>query len=130
MQRQHDDRRMAVPNIPLPLLINFLPADQNAWTDPSESPNRGLPPSFLDTLDRVDKKSLKKDDTCPICATPYLEDQFPLVVKLRCGHKFDLECIGIWFKERSSCPMCRQGVEKIKPVVISDDEEEYDDTYS
>lgn len=118
-------------NIPLPLLINFLPTEGEPFAETSEdSANRGLPPSFLDTLDRVDKKSLKKDDTCPICTTPYLEDQYPLVVRLRCGHKFDLECIGIWFKEHSSCPMCRQGVEKRKPIVIPDDEEEYDDTFS
>jgi len=120
--------------IPLYPLINFLPSDQLEAALPalltSESPNRGLPPSFLDTLDRVDKKTLKKDDTCPICTTPHLDDQYPLVVKLKCGHKFDLECIGIWFKERSTCPMCRSSVEKKRPVVIPDDEEEYDDTYS
>lgn len=121
-----------VPNMPLSLLINFLPPEQEAaWPASltSGSPNRGLPPSFLDTLDRVDKKTIKKDDTCPICTIPYLDDKYPLVVKLKCGHKFDLECIGIWFKEHSTCPMCRSSVEK-KPVVILDDEEEYDDAYS
>lgn len=98
---------------------------------PDQNPNQGLPQEFLDTLDRVDKKSLKKDDICPICTTPYLENQYPLVVKLRCGHRFDLECVEIWFKEHSSCPMCRQGAEKPKkPVETHDDEEEYDDTYS
>jgi len=109
-----------------------MPTEPDNWpgvTDAAAS-HRGLPPTFLDTLDRVDKKSLKKDDTCPICATPYLEDQYPLVVKLRCGHKFDLECIGIWFKERSTCPMCRQAAEKPKPEPVPNDEEEYDDTYS
>lgn len=111
--------------IPFSLVMNVLPTE-----GVHDDARRGLPQSFLDTLDRVDRKTLKKDDTCPICATPYLEDQYPLVVKLRCGHKFDLECIGIWFKEHSSCPMCRQNVEKQKPIPIPDDEEEYDDTYS
>lgn len=118
-------------DIPLSLLINFISTEGDPFADsPQDSANRGLPPSFLDTLDRVDKQSLKKDDTCPICTTPYLEDQYPLVVRLRCGHEFDLECIGIWFKEHSSCPMCRQGAEKRKPIVVPDDEEEYDDTFS
>jgi Ring finger domain len=109
----------------------MLPPEGDAWANiPSDTANRGLPASFLDTLDRVDKKSLKKDDICPICTTPYLEEEFPLVVKLRCGHKFDLECVGIWFKEHSSCPMCRQGAQKQKPIIVPDDEEEYDDTYS
>jgi hypothetical protein len=117
-------QRLPLSNNTLSLLTSLLPGLS------PDTPDRGLPPSFLDTLDRVDKKTLKKDDTCPICATPYLEDKYPLVVKLQCGHKFDLECIGIWFKEHSSCPMCRSAVEKRKPVVIPDDEEEYDDTYS
>jgi Ring finger domain len=111
--------------IPISLVVNALPSE-----GVNDDAHRGLPQSFLDTLDRVDKKALKKDDTCPICATPYLEDQYPLVVKLGCGHKFDLECIGIWFKEHSTCPMCRQSVEKQKPIPVPDDEEEYDDTYS
>ena len=120
-----------MPNVALSLLATILAQEQNPLpaTDNSTR-NYGLHPSFLDTLDRVDKKTLKRDDVCPICTTPYLENQFPLVVKLRCGHKFDLECIGIWFKEHSSCPMCRQGVEKREPVVTPDDEEEYDDTFS
>jgi Ring finger domain len=109
----------------------MLSAEQlGRLSDAANAKTGGLPASFLDSLDRVDKKSLKMDDVCPICATPYLEDQYPLVVKLRCGHKFDLECIGIWFKEHSNCPMCRQPVERRKPVAIPDDEEEYDDTYS
>ena len=128
--------QLQAPMLTMPLypLINFVTSDQleAAWpaSSTSASPNRGLPPSFLDTLDRVDKKTLKKDDTCPICTTPHLDDQYPLVVKLKCGHKFDLECIGIWFKEHSTCPMCRSSAEKKPPVVIPDDEEEYDDTYS
>ena len=119
-------------NIALRSLINLLPPERDpGWPSGlNEGPNRGLPPDFLDTLDRVDKKTLKRDEICPICTTPYLEDQYPLVVKLRCGHKFDLECVGIWFKEHSSCPMCRQVAEKPKPVMVPDDEEEYDDSYS
>ena len=108
------------------LLIGSVASEEGIL---SNTENKGLPASFLDTLDRVDKRSLKKDDTCPICTTPYLEEQYPLVVKLRCGHKFDLECVGIWFKEHSTCPMCRQSPERRKPVIIPD-EEEYDDSYS
>jgi Ring finger domain len=120
----------ALPNIPLSVYYNLIPGQVAQSPSQTSAGDHGLSPSFLDTLDRVDKKTLKKDDLCAICTTPYLEDQFPLVVKLRCGHRFDLECIGIWFKEHSTCPMCRQQVEKQKPVVISDKEEEYDDTYS
>lgn len=33
----------------------------------------GVPDSFLDELERVPKKDLKKDDSCAICRIPFLE---------------------------------------------------------
>jgi hypothetical protein len=38
---------------------------------------KGVPDSFLDELDRVPKKELKKDQTCPICNLPFLEGKYP-----------------------------------------------------
>ena len=43
---------------------------------------KGLPASFIDGLDRVPKKSLKKDDECPICGIPFLEGQLWLQVSV------------------------------------------------
>ncbi|EMR11341.1 hypothetical protein PNEG_00370 [Pneumocystis murina B123] len=86
----------------------------------------GLPDNFMDTLDRVPKKVLKKDDMCSICKTSFLEDKYPFVVKLPCGHKFD-ECIGVWLKISATCPVCRKLVLKERPIVSQD---EYDDIYS
>ena len=43
--------------------------------DSAEHPPRelqGVPDSFLDDLERVPKKSLKEDDSCPICSEPFL----------------------------------------------------------
>jgi hypothetical protein len=44
----------------------------------------GVPDGFTDTLERVPKNRLKDTDTCPICNTAFLEDKFPLVVRLPC----------------------------------------------
>lgn len=33
----------------------------------------GVPDSFLDELERVPKKDLKKDDECAICRVPFLD---------------------------------------------------------
>jgi len=44
----------------------------------------GVPDGFTDTLERVSKNRLKDSDTCPICNTAFLEDKFPLVVRLPC----------------------------------------------
>lgn len=36
---------------------------------------KGLPAEFLDGLDRVSKKSLKKDDECQICGIAFLDGE-------------------------------------------------------
>lgn len=50
---------------------------QNADDPPSEL--KGCPDSFLDELERVPNKSLKKTDTCPICVNPFLEGQYQML---------------------------------------------------
>jgi Ring finger domain len=92
--------------------------------------HQGVPPFFLDSLDRIPKKNLKSSDECPICATNYLEDEYPLVVRLPCNrlHHFDLECIGAWLKLNSTCPLCRKNLVQRKEQ-MEDSEEEFDDTY-
>lgn len=89
-------------------------------------------------LDRVPRTSLKETQTCPICNNPFLEDEYPLVVRLPCHstHLFDLECIRPWLRLRGTCPLDRtdfakQEREKAearrkKPV---EDDEEWDGMY-
>ncbi|XDG05719.1 hypothetical protein ABKA04_005334 [Annulohypoxylon sp. FPYF3050] len=90
----------------------------------------GVRQEYLDSLDRVPKKKLKQDDSCPICAENYLDDPYPLVVELPCNghHQFDLECVGPWLQSKGTCPMCRHDLTKKKVIEIpKDDEEEEDD---
>lgn len=98
----------------------------------------GAPQEFLDGLDRVSKKVLKDDDTCPICTARFLDDEYPLVVRLPCNtkHKFDLECIGPWLMVNASCPLCRvEFLKKKEPPIDTtkqeeeEEEEEFDDLY-
>lgn len=98
----------------------------------------GAPQEFLDGLDRVPKKVLKDDDTCPICTARFLDDEYPLVVRLPCStkHKFDMECIGPWLMVNASCPLCRvEFLKKKEPPVDTtiqkdeEEEEEFDDLY-
>ena len=45
----------------------------------AEDPPRevqGVPDSFLDELERVPKKALKPNESCPICSNPFLEGEF------------------------------------------------------
>jgi hypothetical protein len=106
---------------------------QTQIEDPPEKV-AGVPQSYLDELERVPKKSLKKDDMCPICAEKFLDDEFPLVVQLPCHktHRFDLECVGPWLTVQGTCPLDRKELLKKKevPKVETDEEEDYDDQFS
>jgi Ring finger domain len=90
----------------------------------------GVRQEFLDGLDRVSKKSLKKDDACPICAERFLDDPYCLVVELPChkSHRFDLECVSPWLQSKGTCPMCRKDMtaKKKAPAPVNDDDEEGD----
>ena len=44
----------------------------------------GVPDGFMDALERVPKKQLRAGMICPICGNEFLEDPYPLVVRLAC----------------------------------------------
>ncbi|RFU32769.1 hypothetical protein B7463_g3532, partial [Scytalidium lignicola] len=92
---------------------------------------KGLPQSFLDELERVPKGKLKKEDTCPICAERFLDDEYPLVVVLPChgSHLFDLECVGPWLMLQGTCPLDRKELGKRKEVVRVEKDEDEDEDY-
>ncbi len=90
----------------------------------------GVSQAYLDALDRVPRRRLGADETCPICVERYLDDPYALVVELPChaSHRFDLECVGPWLLANGSCPLCRTDLTKTKQaVVLPDDDEEEDD---
>ncbi|KAJ5928896.1 hypothetical protein N7466_007852 [Penicillium verhagenii] len=99
----------------------------------------GVSEEFCDALDRVPKSSLKPDQTCPICGNSFLDDEYPLVVKLPCHptHIFDMECVRPWLRLRGTCPLdrvdfakqLREKEEAKKKLVEEDEEEEWDGMY-
>ncbi|KAI4871140.1 hypothetical protein F4820DRAFT_7261 [Hypoxylon rubiginosum] len=112
-------------------LLESLAAELEADMGSPPDAVPGVPQEYLDGLDRVSTKSLKKGDDCPICAEEFLADPYPLVVELPCPgrHRFDLECVGPWLLGKGTCPMCRHDLTKKKAVEIpkDDDEDELDD---
>ncbi|GES63605.1 uncharacterized RING finger protein YBR062C [Aspergillus terreus] len=108
----------------------------------AETPPReveGVSEEFCDVLDRVPRAALKPDQSCPICNNPFLEDKYPLVVRLPCHptHLFDLECVRPWLRLRGTCPLDRtdfakqerEKAEARRKKPVEDDEEEWDGMY-
>lgn len=120
--------------------------------EPDNADNKGVSQEFLDSLERVsiDKLPNKETADCPICTNKFIDDKYPLLVKLPCsvqqvngkkakGHIFDLECIGPWLKVNSTCPLCRFDVlevnkkrkekleEELRKAKEEDDEDEEED---
>ncbi|EME50275.1 hypothetical protein DOTSEDRAFT_20643 [Dothistroma septosporum NZE10] len=98
---------------------------------------QGVSDEFVSSLERIPKKSLKKDMDCAICREEFLDDQYPLVVRLPCfrEHVYDLECIEPWLKTQGCCPLCRKDFRKKKEPPVAkreeeEEEEEYDDMYA
>lgn len=119
----------------LQMLQSMLSSNNGIVTLDEDKKTEGIDDSFLDTLQRVNVKKLKDDDTCPICTNEYKSDSHPLVVELPCNskHRFDLECIGPWLKLNKTCPLCRVDVTKRKKEIMkyvdSEEEEEGWDMY-
>ena len=100
----------------------------------------GLPYRYPTELERVPRKLLQKTMDCPICSNPFLDDPYPLVVRLPCSpkHMFDLECIAPWLKLQATCPLDRKDVsgrkkkevEEPKAEEADEEEGEWDDMYA
>lgn len=60
-------------------------------------------------LERIPASKLKESQSCPICNNPFLDDPYPLVVRLPChtSHMFDFECVRPWLRLRGTCPLDR-----------------------
>ncbi|KAI9859177.1 MAG: hypothetical protein M1824_003863 [Vezdaea acicularis] len=115
-----------------------LPYAPLTWS--TKQVSTSLPQQHDAALERIPKKSLKPKDSCPICGNPFLDDKYPLVVRLPChrSHIFDLECITPWLKLHPTCPLDRKDLlekekanrEEVRKAVENDDEEEWDDMYA
>lgn len=107
---------------------------ENAEHPPTEV--QGVPDEFIAGLESVKKDKLTQDMSCPICGNPFLDDKYPLVLRLPChkDHLFDKECIEPWLKLQPTCPLDRKTIWKKKEApkkeVLEEGEEEYDDMYA
>ena len=70
--------------------------------------------------------SVREPVLCVIC----LEYTTLCPVNTKCGHKFHKKCLKPWADKYNSCPICREALNKNKPVLkcissfITDDDHE------
>ncbi|RWW07212.1 hypothetical protein GW17_00029416 [Ensete ventricosum] len=99
-------------------LVFFV--DGSGGTLPSSSSSvahRGLNPSVLKSLPvfvfaAVAAGEDGADDVveCPVCLNEFEEGEKMRALP-RCGHRFHIECIDMWFHSHATCPLCRSAVE-------------------
>ena len=58
-------------------------------------------------LDKV-SKIVNKTDMCPIC-----KEEHNVMRETICNHSFCQECIEVWFKKNSKCPLCLKDLNEI-----------------
>ncbi|KAL0457436.1 UNVERIFIED_CONTAM: RING-H2 finger protein ATL2 [Sesamum latifolium] len=81
---------------------------------PGSAVDRGLELPVLNSLP-VFLYSLKSEQPpveCAVCLSEF-EDREIVRLLPKCNHSFHIECIDMWFRSHSTCPLCRSPVEKV-----------------
>ncbi|KAJ3669483.1 hypothetical protein LUZ60_011433 [Juncus effusus] len=77
----------------------------------SPSSHLGLSPKTLETLPVFVYRSLGEDKIeCVICISE-LQDGEKGRRLPQCGHNFHADCVDVWFKSHSTCPICRSSMD-------------------
>ncbi|KAF0918685.1 hypothetical protein E2562_025811 [Oryza meyeriana var. granulata] len=71
---------------------------------------RGLDPAVLRALPVVFATAGSSAGDCAVCLAEFEAGDKARALP-RCGHRFHVECIDAWFRENSTCPLCRADVE-------------------
>ncbi|XP_057772303.1 RING-H2 finger protein ATL2-like [Salvia miltiorrhiza] len=78
--------------------------------------DRGLEPAVLSSLPVFLHSAAGAAEVPPLeCAVCLSEFEEKEIVRLlpKCNHSFHIECIDMWFRSHSTCPLCRSPVEKV-----------------
>ncbi|CAH8326275.1 unnamed protein product [Eruca vesicaria subsp. sativa] len=87
------------------------------FADPSSTSvvtARGLDPSVFKSLPifTFSAATALAATECSVCLSEFEESELGRVLP-NCKHAFHVECIDMWFRSHSSCPLCRSLVEPI-----------------
>jgi len=89
------------------IVYQFFDIDMEAYDPPSKNII-----NQCNTFNYVEDEN----NSCVVCLCEYEKDE--QIKKLLCGHTFHEECIMTWFKNHSTCPICKaslkEEVEEVK----------------
>nr|ABK23755.1 unknown [Picea sitchensis] len=85
--------------------------------DPLNLRNVGLDARVVESLPVFEYKaqSFKEALECAICLSEF-EDNEKARLLPNCKHSFHVDCIDMWFRSHSTCPICRTGAQPKKRV--------------
>jgi len=88
--------------------------------EPARLRNVGLDSAVLETLPIFVYKSQSFTDglECAVCLCEFEENEKGRLLP-NCRHNFHVECIDMWFRSHSTCPLCRTGAQPEQPVLES-----------
>ena len=79
--------------------------DPTEYFDYDDYPRTPVVADWFRSLPALDPSEAPEDETCTICMCPLHAEESVRIPA--CGHCFHRQCIGRWFEQRSSCPVCR-----------------------
>ena len=88
------------------------------YTSIINSRNKATVKQLLNKCTEVKYNSEIKTDSCPITLEPFKENE--TLVKLPCNHVFSNAAIKEWFKNKSSCPVCRTEIKVNENDIFKD----------
>lgn len=99
-----------------PLSFDIIDNAQNIQnTNLNENVIIALTDEEFNEIEKINFDEIKSDSKCNICLGNF--DSSSSILKLKCGHCFDYDCIKNWLKNHSNkCPVCREEVAKGHPI--------------
>jgi len=94
-----------------------------AREDPLSLRNVGLDARVVDSLPVFEYKAQSFKDAleCAVCLSEFEENEKARLLP-NCKHSFHVDCIDMWFRSHSTCPICRTGAQKKQMVGNNTDE--------
>lgn len=88
--------------------------------EPARLRNVGLDSAVLEILPIYLYKSQDFTDglECAVCLCEFEESEKARLLP-NCGHSFHVDCIDMWFRSHSTCPVCRTRAQPEQPVLDS-----------